>query len=54
MLIKEVLGDKRLINSEVILNGWIATHRLQTQILFISLNDGSCFNNIQIVSEFIL
>ena len=52
MLIKEVLGDKDLINSEIELNGWVATHRLQTQLLFISLNDGSSLNNIQIVSEF--
>ena len=52
MLIKDILDAKNLINSEVVLNGWIATHRVQTQILFISLNDGSCFKNIQIVSEF--
>jgi len=52
MLIKEVLGAKDLINSEIELNGWVATHRVQTQLLFISLNDGSSLNNIQIVSEY--
>ena len=52
MLIKEVLGNKDLINTEIVLNGWVATHRVQTQLLFISLNDGSSLNNIQIVSEY--
>ena len=40
MLIKEIfVSEKNLINTNVELNGWINTHRLQTNLLFISLND---------------
>jgi len=38
-----------LIDSYILVQGWIKTFRTQKDVSFISLNDGSCFENIQIV-----
>ncbi|MBG0762827.1 asparagine--tRNA ligase [Acholeplasma laidlawii] len=38
-------------DQEVILNGWIRNHRDQKEFGFINLNDGSFFENIQVVYE---
>ena len=39
------------INKEIDINGWIANCRVQTNIIFISLNDGSSLENLQIVID---
>ena len=31
--------------------GWVRTKRGNKQIIFIAINDGSCFENLQVVSE---
>ena len=51
MNIKQILNNEQYIDKELIVNGWITTERKQKNILFISLNDGSCFNNLQIVID---
>ena len=39
------------INKTYIIFGWVRTKRGNKQITFLSLNDGSCFESIQVVSE---
>lgn len=51
MRIKDILSDETLIGKDMTVNGWIATERQQKNLLFIALNDGSCFGNLQIVIE---
>ncbi|WP_264229805.1 asparagine--tRNA ligase [Acholeplasma laidlawii] len=41
----------RYADQEVILKGWIRNHRDQKEFGFINLNDGSFFENIQVVYE---
>ncbi len=43
---KETYGDK-----EIVLNGWVRTHRNSKNFGFIELNDGTFFKNIQIVYD---
>jgi asparaginyl-tRNA synthetase len=38
-----------LLNSNIMVQGWIKTFRTQKDVSFISLNDGSCFENLQVV-----
>ena len=40
---------KILKESNLVLSGWVRTNRDNGSIGFIALNDGSCFNNIQLV-----
>ncbi len=47
--VKEQLDE--LVNNEVIVQGWVRTNRDNGQIGFISLNDGSCFKNVQLVYD---
>lgn len=44
---------KEILNSldEVFIQGWIRTNRDNGSIGFISLNDGTCFKNIQLVYD---
>jgi asparaginyl-tRNA synthetase len=48
--IKELLQSPR-VDTEVLVKGWVRTKRGNKNIAFISLNDGSTINNIQIVAD---
>ena len=48
--IKSLLNTKA-IGQEVCVKGWVRTRRGSKNVSFISLNDGSTINNIQIVAE---
>jgi asparaginyl-tRNA synthetase len=48
--IKELLKSN-LIDTEVVVKGWVRTRRGNKNIVFIALNDGSTINNIQIVAD---
>ena len=50
MSVKEVLSPK-WEKKEIVLKGWVRTKRGGKKVSFISLNDGSTINNIQIVAE---
>ena len=52
-IIKDILNDDldKIINNEFTIFGWVNTARIQKNIGFISLNDGSCFNCLQIVID---
>ena len=39
------------IGKEVLLGGWIRNHRKQKEFGFIDFNDGTCFQNLQIVYD---
>lgn len=52
--IKTLLREKdpsTLINKSFTLSGWIRSIRVQKSLFFITLNDGSCFESIQVVGE---
>ncbi|CCV65011.1 Asparaginyl-tRNA synthetase [Alteracholeplasma palmae J233] len=38
-------------NKEIVLHGWVRNHRAQKEFGFINLNDGTFFENIQVVYE---
>ncbi len=48
--VKALLSDPK-IGSDVLVKGWVRTKRGNKNIIFISLNDGSTINNIQIVVD---
>jgi asparaginyl-tRNA synthetase len=48
--IKQLLSNPEL-GSEVLVKGWVRTKRGNKNIAFISLNDGSTINNIQVVAD---
>ena len=48
--IKNLINDGQ-INKTYTIFGWVRTKRGNNQITFLSINDGSCFENIQVVSE---
>ena len=48
--VKELLGGLAIIGDRVIVRGWVRNRRdSKAGISFITLNDGSCFDSIQIV-----
>lgn len=50
--VRKIYKDyKKLDQKEVVLNGWIRNHRAQKEFGFINLNDGTFFENIQVVYE---
>ena len=51
MNIKQILNNEQYINKELTVSGWITTERSQKNLVFISLNDGSCFTSLQIVVD---
>ena len=51
MNIKQILNNEQYIGKELTVSGWITTERDQKNLVFISLNDGSCFTSLQIVVE---
>ncbi len=48
--IKDLLS-KPEVNIQYNLSGWVRNKRSSKSVTFISLNDGSCFEDIQIVFE---
>ena len=57
MELKSILSfDKNVypycVDEVISVKGWINTCRIQTNILFIGINDGSCSYCLQVVSEF--
>ena len=50
--VKDVLQGKVAIGSEVTVAGWIRTRRdSKAGFSFLAVNDGSCFNNVQVVAN---
>ncbi len=50
MQIKELLkNQENYLEKEVKLYGWMRNHRIGKNVCFINLNDGTCFDTIQIV-----
>ena len=50
-MIKDVLGGKVEVGSEVVLKGWVRTRRdSKAGFSFINLHDGSCFDAVQILA----
>jgi asparaginyl-tRNA synthetase len=50
--VKQLLSGAAAVGTEVELKGWVRSRRdSKAGISFVSLNDGSCFNSIQIVAE---
>lgn len=44
-------GDEQPIGSRVCVKGWVRTKRGNKNVSFITLNDGSCIHNLQIVAD---
>ena len=40
-----------LVNKEIVLEGWVRNHRKQKEFGFIDFNDGTYFQNVQIVYD---
>ena len=52
MKIKEILrAQKKFTDKNIIVNGWVKNRRGSKNVFFISLNDGSTIENLQIVCE---
>lgn len=50
--IKEVLNGKVAVGETVTVSGWIRTRRdSKAGFSFLAVNDGSCFDNIQVIAE---
>ncbi len=43
--------EQELMDEEIILEGWVKNHRKQKEFGFIDFNDGTCFNNLQMVYD---
>ncbi|MBU1240928.1 asparagine--tRNA ligase, partial [Myxococcota bacterium] len=50
MRIKELLNTEN-IGKQVTVKGWVRTRRASSQVVFIEINDGSCFSNLQLVFD---
>ena len=48
--IKNLINNGK-INETYFVQAWVRTKRGNNQITFLSINDGSCYDNIQVVSE---
>jgi len=52
MEIKEILrAQKKFTDKSIIVNGWVKNRRGSKNVFFISLNDGSTIENLQVVCE---
>lgn len=49
--IKEIFGNKSLINTEVTVCGWVRTSRDSKNMAFMEVNDGTTLNHLQIVVD---
>lgn len=47
--IRKIKEDKRLIDQEVTVKGWVRTVREQKSFAFIEVNDGSTLSNLQVI-----
>jgi asparaginyl-tRNA synthetase len=47
----KALLSSQMLGSDILVKGWVRTKRGNRNIIFISLNDGSTINNIQIVAD---
>ncbi|MEA5403760.1 asparagine--tRNA ligase [Arcicella sp. DC2W] len=50
MQIKQILAEA-LVGEEITVKGWVRTKRVQPNVIFININDGSVIHNIQAVAE---
>jgi asparaginyl-tRNA synthetase len=50
MQIKQILADAT-VGSQITVKGWVRTKRVQPNVIFININDGSVIHNIQAVAE---
>ena len=50
MTIKELFNEPKL-DVKYLISGWVRTKRASKNVTFVSLNDGSCFEDIQIVFD---
>ena len=39
------------VGSEITVYGWVRTSRVSKNVAFAAVNDGSCFNNLQVVFD---
>ena len=51
MIDMKELYKKSFINKKIEINGWVRNHRKQKEFGFIDFNDGTYFQNIQVVYE---
>ncbi len=52
MKIKQLFKESTTFSSkEVMVNGWVRTNRAQSQFGFLNINDGSFFDNLQVVYD---
>ena len=47
----DIKGSKKFTDKSIIVNGWVKNRRGSKNVFFISLNDGSTIENLQIVCE---
>ena len=40
-----------VVDTDIVVKGWVRTKRGNKNVAFIALNDGSCVNNIQVVVD---
>ncbi len=50
-IIKELLAATDRVGNEVIVKGWVRTHRASKHVEFLQLNDGTTIHNIQVVVD---
>ena len=50
MDIKDILKNKEL-DKKITVSGWVRNHRKQAKFGFIDLNDGTCFESLQVVYD---
>ena len=49
---KDILDGKYAVGSTVTLAGWLRTRRdSKAGFSFLAINDGSCFNNVQVIAD---
>jgi len=55
MRIVDLLHDEsqgvKFIDQSVVVSGWVKTIRDQKEVIFVALNDGSCYANLQIIAD---
>lgn len=49
--IKELLSNTSLVDTDVMVKGWVRTRRGNKNVMFIAVNDGSTIHNIQVVGD---
>ena len=50
--IKDLLNKENNVGKEITVCGWIKTIRRLKNVCFIEINDGTDFNNLQLVVEY--